>query len=684
MEALGVAVRTLHLLAGSLVVGVFGFLLLVARPAAREAGLDPGPALAPLDRRLVRLGRAALALALVSGVLDLARQATVATGLDLAASLRPAVLGPLVLGTQYGMVWLLRHGVLLLAGTLLILAEPERDARDWLALRLETALLATLSLTLLGAAGHAASAPDFPTLALVADATHLAATGVWLGGLVPLAWLLGHARGLADGGPALAARATVRFSALGLGAVLVLVATGLLNAWAQVATVPSLVGTPYGRWLLLKVALLLPMLGVAAVNTLVLKPRLAGAAAAGAAAPAALVALRRNVWLEALFGLAILTIVGVLGLTTPARHDVVSWPFSFRLSWEVTRSLPGVQTRVAIGSQVALFGLVALLVAAIVRQRRWSWVASGGAAGIAIGVFVALPPLAIDAYPTTYLRPTVPYAAASVAAGAAVYREHCAVCHGLAGYGDGPLAPGLRPRPADLTAKHTADHTVGDLFWWLTHGIRGSAMPGFGHRLGAEARWDLINFLRTLAAAEQARVMGPVADPQPALVAPDFAYTPGVGEGRSLREFRGRRPVLLVFFTLPDSAPRLVALSDVYERLLRLGAEILAVPVDGEREVYRALGARPVFFPIVVDGATETVATYRLFARDLDAESDAPEGPPLRHMELLVDRPGYLRARWIPRAEAGGGWADPARLLAEVERLAREPALAAIPDEHVH
>jgi putative copper resistance protein D len=50
------------------------------------------------------------------------------------------------------------------------------------------------------------------------------------------------------------------------------------------------------------------------------------------------------------------------------------------------------------------------------------------------------------------------------------------------------------PRPADLTAKHTVHHTVGDLFWWLSYGIKGSAMPGFEERLSEEERWDVLIF----------------------------------------------------------------------------------------------------------------------------------------------------------------------------------------------
>jgi mono/diheme cytochrome c family protein len=76
----------------------------------------------------------------------------------------------------------------------------------------------------------------------------------------------------------------------------------------------------------------------------------------------------------------------------------------------------------------------------------------------------------VDAYPTTYRGPAVPYQALSIANGLHLFQEHCTVCHGVTGRGDGPAAAGLWPRPADLTAKHTADHTTGDLFWWLTYG----------------------------------------------------------------------------------------------------------------------------------------------------------------------------------------------------------------------
>jgi hypothetical protein len=55
-------------------------------------------------------------------------------------------------------------------------------------------------------------------------------------------------------------------------------------------------------------------------------------------------------------------------------------------------------------------------------------------------------------------------------------------------------------------------------------------------------------------------------------------------------------------------------------------------------------------------------------------------------MELLVDRQGYLRARWVPRdlGSQTEGWADVGRLLAQIDRLAQEVPVAPLAAEHVH
>ena len=679
MEILGVVIRWLYATGALSVLGAFASLLLVARPAARAGGSVGAERLPELDRRLLVMARWALAVALGAGVLDLWRQVGVATGAGWWETLDSTRILAVLVDTRYGTVWLARTALLLLLATLMGLAD-ERDERDRLALRLQGLVLSAASLGLAATSGHAAATED-GALTAALDAVHLLAAGIWAGGLVPLLVCLAWASRLPDSAPA--AIAVARFSRIGLAAVSALAVTGAFASWQQVGGAAALIGTAYGRWLLVKLLLLAALLSLAARNLLVWRPRLE---AGGPDADRAAAAIRRHALGEVALTGAILVAVAVLGLTTPARHAEVEWPLSFRLDWEATKVLPGVQPRVAVGSQVATLGLVALLLALVIRPRRWRVAALGGGVGLALGATVALHPLAVDAYPTTYLRPAVPYSVVSIMEGKDRYRTHCERCHGAGGLGDGPAGAGLPRRPADLTAQHASDHTAGDLYWWVTRGIPGSGMPGFGEELPSEERWDVINFVRALGAAEQARELGPVLSPRPVVVAPDFTFTTGVGEGRALKEWRGQGVVLLVFFTLPGSAERLVVLNQLTLALRLRGGAIVGVPLADASEVYRALGSRPVFFPLAVDGAAEASAAYALFRRDLTAEGQRAEPPPASHMELLIDRQGYLRARWIPRDLAHGtdGWAQTARLLAEIERLSREPVVAPVAAEHVH
>jgi mono/diheme cytochrome c family protein len=42
-------------------------------------------------------------------------------------------------------------------------------------------------------------------------------------------------------------------------------------------------------------------------------------------------------------------------------------------------------------------------------------------------------------------------ASGRLVSGASDFRQYCAQCHGLKGHGDGPVAPALKKKPADLT-----------------------------------------------------------------------------------------------------------------------------------------------------------------------------------------------------------------------------------------
>lgn len=85
----------------------------------------------------------------------------------------------------------------------------------------------------------------------------------------------------------------------------------------------------------------------------------------------------------------------------------------------------------------------------------------------------------------------------STARGRAIYVERCAVCHGDAGRGDGPAAPGLFPRPADFRVHMAAGHTRSQLLDWITNGVAGTAMPAFRNDLSEEDRWHVLNFIQS-------------------------------------------------------------------------------------------------------------------------------------------------------------------------------------------
>jgi mono/diheme cytochrome c family protein len=92
---------------------------------------------------------------------------------------------------------------------------------------------------------------------------------------------------------------------------------------------------------------------------------------------------------------------------------------------------------------------------------------------------------------------------ASLARGKQIYEQSCVSCHGVSGRGEGPLAPSLRPRPADFRAHMEAGHTDGELYNWLSKGVPGTAMPAFEGQLSEADRWHVINYIRGFAPQTQ-------------------------------------------------------------------------------------------------------------------------------------------------------------------------------------
>ena len=145
-----------------------------------------------------------------------------------------------------------------------------------------------------------------------------------------------------------------------------------------------------------------------------------------------------------------------------------------------------------------LVALAVFMLWASQRRRLPLWSAPVGLALFACGAALCLRVVLVDAYPTSYTTNPLPPGPVAVAQGAALFGTHCSPCHGATGRGDGPAAAALDGPAADLTADHVDDHTDGDIFWWLTYGMAGTAMPGFEGTLSDSERWQLIRFVRSL------------------------------------------------------------------------------------------------------------------------------------------------------------------------------------------
>src|SRR5207247_7966105 len=183
---------------------------------------------------------------------------------------------------------------------------------------------------------------------------------------------------------------------------------------------------------------------------------------------------------EAGLALFLLVLAAAMTLTTPARHAPPTWPLPFRLSPDVVLDVPAIRWRVLIGTQLVVGGFIALLVSMLIRRR--AKVLAGAVALVVFGVGIGLPPIVVSAYPTSYRRPLLTYHAGSIASGAAVYREHCAGCHGSTGVGAPPLP--------DLRAAAIARRHAGELFWLVTPGVPRRRMPHLGRRLDEPPRCD--------------------------------------------------------------------------------------------------------------------------------------------------------------------------------------------------
>ncbi|SEF00341.1 MULTISPECIES: FTR1 family protein [Pseudomonas] len=85
--------------------------------------------------------------------------------------------------------------------------------------------------------------------------------------------------------------------------------------------------------------------------------------------------------------------------------------------------------------------------------------------------------------------------------GAPLYAQHCSVCHGDTGAGDGPAGVGLTPPPANLRDVGRQDRlSLYGIYNTLGMGVEGTDMPAFADQLDDRQRWDLATYIASFSA----------------------------------------------------------------------------------------------------------------------------------------------------------------------------------------
>jgi putative copper resistance protein D len=219
---------------------------------------------------------------------------------------------------SFGRVWMARMllAVIVLSVISTRFASTAGPQPDWIMASLAGALLASLA-----GIGHSQIEEGVAgVIHVTSDAAHLLAAGAWLGGLLPLGFVL-----MNYGRETETARVTdldeilLRFSGMGYIAVATLIGSGLVNGWFLIGNVSGLFATPYGQLLMAKLVLFAGMLALAVSNRFWIVPSLTRARTDDRNGSTAWTArLRHHVLGEQFLGLMVLLVVSVLGTMRPA------------------------------------------------------------------------------------------------------------------------------------------------------------------------------------------------------------------------------------------------------------------------------------------------------------------------------------------------------------------------------
>lgn len=325
---LEIAVRWLNLGLLVMLVGAIGIVGAVL--GSRHGAAETGTLLQMARRRACAWTLGCACSAFVAGGAVLFAETTALLSTQTADTQPLQAAWQILHDTRWGAFWLARQ-VLLLAeiGALFLLYRQERAGIGGLPMWrrmpwLSAALLSLALVTLQTLMGHAGSVGDGIGWVVAADVLHLAAAGMWVGGIFALAYALlplmrrGHAEF-----EALAYLGWAAFSRLAAAAVALLFVTGFYAIGRQVASLDALITTFYGQSILTKVALVLAMGAIGLMNAALLHPNRIPAAItrfAGQARgriPVVLAHLPRLIRADMCIALIVLALTGAITASAP-------------------------------------------------------------------------------------------------------------------------------------------------------------------------------------------------------------------------------------------------------------------------------------------------------------------------------------------------------------------------------
>ena len=536
---------------------------------------------------LYRIGLSGVLLAIGIGILSQAGQTT---GSELSLPWDSET-GRILIETRLGLIWLARLALALVA--VWSASGKQAQWKNWLGFVANVALLFTITLT-----SHAATEAK-PLLPMLGDLIHLIGMTFWLGGLVYLFTGLRQFQHL-DGQlrTKLTSLITSRFSVNAIIFVALIGLTGFYSFSLRVGSWYLLLNSLYGHVLLVKQFFVAGLLVIAAINFLIITPRLSRDRAQGIADSEWITHFGKILIVEITFAVLLLASVSFLTYLPPAKivspvtdftdtkqvDDIkveidiapahvganefmlmlissdgqpieqakqvllrftpsqanippselqllgdgsgmymakgtyLSLPGKWQVqvvvrrenkfdafaNFDLTLQTPGSVNKASASSKEAgglllVIGLLLALTTFAMQTNRLLKLGLGIPLTVlmfSLGVMVLTRPIAVE---NVQANP-IPANQESVKVGEKLYITNCAGCHGISGKGDGPVGLTLNPRPADLTLHAVPGvHTDAQLFEWITNGFPGSRMPAWKTVISDTDRWNLVNYIRTLA-----------------------------------------------------------------------------------------------------------------------------------------------------------------------------------------